>query len=158
MSLAELETVKNKVCCGCGGKLDYIDTVDNSGNPTKRLGCNHCSRFTSGVTKEQFSIARELVNTQISVPYSYNVVSDDRIDWLEAQTSGNSRLAHYITEKVDQAITSTKQEMVEELEQIRKECYFIFGEDNFRATLPDTTIRRLQFKYSNELQDRKVEE
>lgn len=120
MSSNEVETVKNKVCCGCGGKLDYIDTVDNSGNPTKWLGCNHCSRFTSGVTKEQFSIARELVNTQISVPYRYNVVSDDRADWLEVQTHGNSRLAHYITEKIDQAILNTKQEMVEEFIQLVK--------------------------------------
>lgn len=54
---------------------------------------------------------------------------------------------------VAEAITSTKQEMVEDLRQMDKELSKGLGVGATRAS-----IRMLIAKYSNELQDRKVEE
>ena len=84
------------VCGGCGGKLEPIETVDNSGNPTYWIGCNHCSCFRSGVEKEYFEIARELIEHNEMVPYSHMQRSDYENDpdrllyWLDSQTAGLS--------------------------------------------------------------------
>ena len=57
------------VCEGCGGKLEPIETVDNSHDPTFWVGCTHCSCFRSGVERIYFEIARELVKENILIPY-----------------------------------------------------------------------------------------
>lgn len=59
------------VCSHCGGELTPIETVDNSKNPTFWAGCEHCSRFDSGVSKEVFEIARALVDEYHFKRYSH---------------------------------------------------------------------------------------
>ena len=59
------------VCEGCGGKLEPIETVDNSGDPTYWVGCKHCSCFRSGVDRRYWEIARELIEKGEMIPYSH---------------------------------------------------------------------------------------
>ena len=80
-----------KVCPFCGEKLSPIETVDNAGNPTFWSGCESCQRYTVGVKKKLFLIARKLVENDIIIPYE-NI---DRTDvneeyWINAQTGGLS--------------------------------------------------------------------
>lgn len=55
---------KGYVCEGCGHKIQPMKTVDNSRNPTYWAGCprNYCMRFTPGVPKNYFLLARKAVN------------------------------------------------------------------------------------------------
>ena len=84
------------VCPGCGGELQPIETVDNAGEPTYWPGCIHCSAFRSGIEKEYFEIARELIEHNEMVPYSHMQRSDYEgnpnkfIYWLDCQTAGLS--------------------------------------------------------------------
>lgn len=82
------------VCEGCGRELEPIETIDNSGNPTFWIGCNHCSCFRSGVKKLYFEIARSLVEKEIIIPYSHMVRKKEDKDheeyWLDSQTAGLS--------------------------------------------------------------------
>ena len=84
------------VCEGCGGKLEPIRTVDNAGNPTYWVGCNHCSCFRSGIEREYFEVARELITKNEMVPYSHMKRSDwdnnpNKLNyWLDSQTAGLS--------------------------------------------------------------------
>ena len=48
------------VCCGCGGKLVPIETVDNSRRPTFWSGCNVCGHFDSGVKLLAYRVASKL--------------------------------------------------------------------------------------------------
>ena len=50
------------VCSLCGGKLEPIETVDNSRNPTFWRGCLECSRFNGGVSPSVYEIASKLVD------------------------------------------------------------------------------------------------
>ena len=50
----------NWVCEDCGGAIEPIDTVDNSGDPTFWPGCLTCSRFTHGVPSWVRNIAAEM--------------------------------------------------------------------------------------------------
>ena len=59
------------VCEGCGGTLEPIETVDNSGQPTYWQGCNICSCFRGGVKEMYFKIARQLVVDGSIRPYSH---------------------------------------------------------------------------------------
>ena len=59
------------VCSRCGGELEPIETVDNSGNPTFWQGCISCSCFDSGVTPEIYKIAKEMVEKHLLRPYSH---------------------------------------------------------------------------------------
>lgn len=58
------------VCEGCGGELSAIETVDNANNPTHWIGCNHCQCFRSGISKEYYEVARQLVEAGDILPYS----------------------------------------------------------------------------------------
>jgi len=56
--------VLNNVCDYCGRDLKPIKTLDNSGNPTYWIGCNHntnSGNFTFGVKKEVYNLAVKLV-------------------------------------------------------------------------------------------------
>jgi hypothetical protein len=67
------------VCEGCGAKLEPIETLDNSNNPTFWQGCKVCICFRSGVKRKYFEIARELVKNKILIPYPH-------IDFYEYNT------------------------------------------------------------------------
>ena len=49
------------VCSRCGGNLEPLETVDNSGDPTFWAGCNDCCLFDNGVSREIYTIAQRLV-------------------------------------------------------------------------------------------------
>jgi len=96
------------VCPGCGGELSAIETVDNSGNPTFWVGCEHCNVFTHGVPVEHFRIARNMVEKGIIIPYTHITKYDDpeSIDyWLCSQTKG---LASTVTFVVSQLKDKTE--------------------------------------------------
>jgi hypothetical protein len=84
------------VCCGCGGKLEAIETVDNAGSPTFWVGCNHCHCFRGGVDRRYFEIARELVEQGELIPYThmdrseYEGSEEKKEYWLDSQTAGLS--------------------------------------------------------------------
>src|ERR1700689_818351 len=84
------------VCEGCGGKLEALETEDNSGNPTYWQGCNHCSSFRSGVDAVCWKIARELVESGEMLPYSHMHKGDylrspEKLDYFyDSQTAGLS--------------------------------------------------------------------
>lgn len=84
------------VCEGCGGKLEALETVDNSGAPTFWVGCKHCSCFRGGVLRQYFEVAREIVERGDMVPYShmsrheYEDTPERLSYWLDSQTAGLS--------------------------------------------------------------------
>jgi hypothetical protein len=84
------------VCEGCGGKLEPIKTVNNAGEPTYWVGCNHCSYFRGGVLRQYFEIARKLVEDGDMLSYSHLRRSEyegtpERLSYyLDSQTAGLS--------------------------------------------------------------------
>ena len=83
------------VCEGCGGKLEPIETVDNSGNPTFWCGCIKCSCFHSGVDAKYWKVARELIEKDIVYPYHHLRIERENLDkeyYLDAQTAGLSHI------------------------------------------------------------------
>ena len=95
----ECEQKIKGVCEGCGGKLEPIETVNNSGDPTFWVGCEHCSCFRRGVEKIYFEIARELVDKGIIIPYPLMERNGNSAGWeaywLDSQTAG---LSHNIVQ------------------------------------------------------------
>jgi hypothetical protein len=59
------------VCEGCGGKLEVLKTVNNSGEPTYWVSCSHCSCFRNGVDRVYWELARELIEKNEMIPYSH---------------------------------------------------------------------------------------
>ncbi len=102
------------VCEGCGRKLEPIETIDNSNQPTFWVGCKHCSSFRAGVSKVYFDVARELVKKGEFVPYSHLQKNEyentpERLDyWFDSQTAG---LSHRIAQ-VDRMLIKAKAEEV----------------------------------------------
>lgn len=90
------------VCEGCGGKLEPIKTVDNSGAPTYWVGCKHCMCFRGGIKKEYWEIARKLIKEDILIPYSHMQKHEyedtpERLDYyLDTQTAGLSWNIGYV--------------------------------------------------------------
>lgn len=81
------------VCEGCGGTLEPIETVDNSGNPTFWQGCKHCMCFRGGVERKHFNLARKLVEAGEMLPYERKWEfknKEDRDYYLDSQTAGLS--------------------------------------------------------------------
>jgi len=84
------------VCEGCGGKLEALKTVNNSGEPTYWVGCNHCHCFRGGIEKIYFEVARKLVENGEMIPYTRmrkNEYEDtpERLEyWLDTQTTSLS--------------------------------------------------------------------
>lgn len=48
------------VCPRCGGKIEPVETVDNSGNPTHWRACLSCDCLSYGVPVEVFMTAKTL--------------------------------------------------------------------------------------------------
>ena len=65
------------VCRRCGGKLEPIETVDNSNNPTFWPGCQKCMCFDCGVPVSVFNAAKKLVEERFMNPYSICVEPND---------------------------------------------------------------------------------
>jgi hypothetical protein len=92
----------DNVCEGCGGKIEPIETVDNSGAPTFWVGCKHCMCFRSGVRKLYWKIARKLVVEGRILPYSslhkceYEDTPERLGYYLDSQTAGLSNDIAYI--------------------------------------------------------------
>ena len=86
------KTIKG-VCEGCGGELEPIKTVDNSGAPTFWVGCQHCSSFRGGVEERIFKIARQLVESGEMKGYDHMSRADYENDpdklsyYLDTQTA-----------------------------------------------------------------------
>lgn len=78
--------INGVVCCGCGGPLQPLETVDNANHPTFWPGCMHCSEFDYGVSQQVFAVARRLVEKCRLRPYSHMKESD--YHYLESQTKG----------------------------------------------------------------------
>jgi len=62
------------VCPGCGGQLQPVETVDNSGDPTYWAGClePNCQSFSCGVSPEIFWIADKMVRERNCQPYPHH--------------------------------------------------------------------------------------
>ena len=111
----------NCVCEGCGNKLEPIETVDNSKNPTFWAGCVKCSCFRGGVEGKYFKVARQMVESGEFAPHGHmsrhdyeqseeclNYYYDTqtaylstlvrRIDWLLRELE-----AHVATRKIEQS-------------------------------------------------------
>ena len=90
------------VCEGCGGRLEPLKTVDNSGNHTYWVGCEHCSCFRSGVDRRYWEIARELIEKGEMIPYSHMNKhefedSKERLEyWFDSQCAGLSKEIRYL--------------------------------------------------------------
>lgn len=85
----------SNVCQQCGGTLNPIETVDNSGAPTFWSGCISCSMFTGGVKKDVFNIAQMMVKERNFIAYSFENRPDpedlEAYDyWEKSQIGGAS--------------------------------------------------------------------
>ena len=80
------------VCDGCGGDLEPIETVDNSGNPTYWAGCMECEKFCYGVSRETFNIAEIMVKELRYAHYNHLGIKKEGDegyqDWLRSQIAG----------------------------------------------------------------------
>lgn len=84
------------VCDGCGGKLEPVQMIYNTGSKTHWIGCRHGNKFCSGVTKEVFDIARELVVKENFVAYKHledprgkKDINPGEVEYyLDSQTAG----------------------------------------------------------------------
>lgn len=98
----ECEAKIKGVCEGCGGKLEPIETENNSGEPTYWVGCSHCSCFRGGVDRRYWEIARSLIEKGEMIPYSHmnkNEYEDtpDRLEyWFDSQCAGLTRDITYL--------------------------------------------------------------
>jgi hypothetical protein len=81
------------VCSCCGGPLQPLETVDNSGDPTYWSGCNFCQRFDWGVSVLVFQIANKMVREGNFAAYSHdyfphNGTPEQKECWYRSQTGG----------------------------------------------------------------------
>lgn len=119
------KTIKG-VCEGCGGKLEPIETEDNSHRPTFWVGCEHCSSFRGGVEERIFKIARQLVESGEMKPYGH-MREGDYTDtpgrheyYLDTQTAAMSRQVQRI-EYLLLASRPVREEVGEEMMDLRAE-------------------------------------
>ena len=85
--------MKPVVCPGCGGKLEPLETVDNSGDPTFWAGCLVCESFSWGTTPIVFQIANKIVRDHNYTAYAhdqfpYNGTEQAKEYWYKSQTRG----------------------------------------------------------------------
>lgn len=83
----------NRVCSGCGGVIEPLETVDNAGNPTHWPGCLVCSCFDYGVSKQVFDAAYDLVANQNEWYYHHDAVPNKEDVaaykyWVQSQCRG----------------------------------------------------------------------
>ena len=94
-------SIGHKVCPSCGNQVVPIETVDNSDNPTFWAGCNDCQRFSSGVDRIIFDVAKEMVNNRNYIAYSYMGVKENHPEsewpeWYRSQYSGTCSTVSHI--------------------------------------------------------------
>lgn len=86
------------VCCSCGGKLEPIETVNNSGTPTFWVGCNNCQIFDNGTTPKIYQTAVEMVDVNDLRAYSFDEkpnkekYPNDFDYWRKSQIKGAVRI------------------------------------------------------------------
>jgi hypothetical protein len=101
----ECEKQIHGVCEGCGGKLEPIETVDNSNNPTFWVGCTHCMCFRSGVEEKYFKIARRLVEDEDIIRYNHMKKSDyDTPESLDYYLCSQTVPVSYVVAKIDKLL------------------------------------------------------
>lgn len=88
--------LSNRVCSGCGGILEPLETVDNAGTPTHWAGCLTCSQFDSGVSKEVFQTAQDLILNQHHREYGdyggdYGKTGESLAYWQHGQIRAATR-------------------------------------------------------------------
>lgn len=93
--------LNNNVCDGCGGIIEPLETVDNSGDPTFWSGCNHCCVFTSGVKEDIYLTAKYMVFEQNYVAYRHM----DRI----TETSSPDYVVYYYESQIRGACSDIRQ-------------------------------------------------
>lgn len=82
------------VCTCCGGKIEPIETVDNSDNPTFWQGCLNCSKFDIGTSPKIYETAVKMVDEMRFVAYRFKEKPDKEKDpsmfdyWRKSQISG----------------------------------------------------------------------
>ncbi len=82
------------ICSGCGGKIEPIETVDNSGNPTYWSGCMKCQMFNNGTIIKNYMIAKKMVLEYNYRAYPWDEEPDKKNDldkyiyWLHGQIKG----------------------------------------------------------------------
>jgi len=82
------------VCSGCGGKIEPIDTVDNSDAPTYWPGCLKCFAFDYGSKPEIYQTAEKMVDEHGFRAYSYDNQPDKETElelfnyWRSGQIRG----------------------------------------------------------------------
>lgn len=87
----------NGVCAGCGGKVEAMETVDNSGDPTYWSGCHDCNHFENGTDQHVFNIASKMVE-QGYVEYPHmdridaNSSDEEKRHFTTCQTRGTCRI------------------------------------------------------------------
>jgi hypothetical protein len=79
------------VCPRCGGSLEPIETVDNSGDPTFWSGCKECCRFSCGVQPHIYKIAKRLVLEDRFYIYGNHAPNDSKALRMEKEMSNIGR-------------------------------------------------------------------
>lgn len=90
----------NNVCCRCSGKLEPIETVDNSGQPTFWIGCKKCMVFTHGTIMKIYETSKKMVEDGY-IHYTFEHCPKDRNSdeytfWKNNQISGTVRIVEKI--------------------------------------------------------------
>ena len=104
------------VCEGCGGELKPMKTVNNANEPTYWVGCLHCSCFRSGVSREYWEIARQLVEKEKIIPYfrmhrsEYEDTPEKLEYYYDSQCAGLSHTIAYIHKLLKQKFVNKKKE------------------------------------------------
>jgi hypothetical protein len=104
------------VCSQCGGKLDPIETVDNSNDPTFWAGCLRCHIFCWGIDERIFKLSDRMVREHDLRPYSHiDHRPDDSLDVsaykLRQQVAGAHSLVRALVKLIEE---ETKQEQGDE--------------------------------------------
>lgn|SRR3990167_8967259 len=111
-SKAYCQSMIKGVCDHCGGEIVPLETVDNSGNPTYWAGCESCSIFCSGVSKEVFEIAKRMVIEEHYKPYSHMNSPDGKDDnykkYFEGCQISGACSTVYMVDKFRKQITAEK--------------------------------------------------
>lgn len=92
------------VCSGCGGSLEPMETVTNSGKPTYWAACPRCELFDWGCDPHVYAIAKSMVVNENYRHYSNSVLKRpdaDSEDWyreyyLHSQIRGTTSIVRSV--------------------------------------------------------------
>jgi hypothetical protein len=90
------------VCHGCGGELQPVETIDNSGHPTFWAACLKCDKFDYGCDPHIFEIAKIMVTEHHHVTYPSMAKPEEIKEelykeyWLSSQIRGTCGLVRTI--------------------------------------------------------------